>query len=549
MSIETIEQIERASQQMAGDHLAKALATLRARMEAAGDEANAAKVAELAAKWEHGRFAIAFCGHFSAGKSSMINALLGADILPSSPIPTSANIVEIKGGNEKKALAFLTDGDQIEFDLETELEAIKNYAADGNQVVKIEITHPSELLAESASVMDTPGIDSTDAAHKVATESALHLADVIFYVMDYNHVQSELNFSFTKTLKDRGKPVYLVVNQIDKHMDFELDFDEYRESVIEGFATWGIEPDGLFFTSLFEADHEENMYDLLQAKLGELFADRGALLKRSVLASALALIEEHAQVQAGKSAERRAQLQEFLDSFDDPHELYAQSQVMAEEYRAWEAAPADLEADLKKVVGSLLDNAKITPFQTTELAGEYVKSRRPGFKVGFLFGTAKKTQEEIDSRLQALHGDLMDKVQANIDWHIRELLVKTVESYQLQDEEYAKAVYDQFHVEIKASLLADCVKEGGLSSDEYMYQYAKDLAAEIKALYRREAQRFIELGVALAKRRVDVEGAKHRRALEQAEAIGRAFAELQALQSAERVYQQELVGVLSGEEA
>lgn len=39
---------------------------------------------------------IGFTGHFSAGKSSMINALLGETILPSSPIPTSANIVEIR---------------------------------------------------------------------------------------------------------------------------------------------------------------------------------------------------------------------------------------------------------------------------------------------------------------------------------------------------------------------------------------------------------------------------------------------------------------------
>ena len=48
--------------------------------------------------------------------------------------------------------------------------------------------------------MDTPGVDSTDDAHRLSTESALHLADLVFYTMDYNHVQSELNFRFTKEL-------------------------------------------------------------------------------------------------------------------------------------------------------------------------------------------------------------------------------------------------------------------------------------------------------------------------------------------------------------
>jgi small GTP-binding protein len=547
MTTLTIEQIEQIQRQAASAKLPAALAMLRERMERAGDEQNAAKMAELIGKWERKDFAIAFCGHFSAGKSSMINALLGADILPSSPIPTSANIVEIKGGPEKTALAFLTDGDAIEFDLETELEKIKNYAADGNKVVKLEITHPSGLLLEHVSVMDTPGIDSTDDAHKVATESALHLADVIFYVMDYNHVQSELNFSFTKTLKDRGKPVYLVVNQIDKHMDFELDFDEYRESVIEGFATWGIEPDGLFFTSLMEEDHDENMFDQLQDKLRELFAKKDDLIQNSIVASALCLIEEHAKEQAGKNAEKKAELREFLDSYEDYQDLLGQAEVLALEYKARASAPNALEEDLKKAVGSLLDNAKIMPFQTTELAGAYVKSRRPGFKVGFLINTAKKTQEEIERRLQALYDDLKEKVQANIDWHIREILVKELERYSLQDEAYSKAVYEEFSVTFDPSLLASLVKEGGLSSDEYMYQYAKDISTEIKGLYRREAQRFIERAVQIAKNRAEVEGAKHQDVIRQGEAVARALDELKRIEQAEAGYAAELIGILTGE--
>ena len=80
-------------------------------------------------------------------------------------------------------------------------------------------------------IMDTPGIDSTDDAHRIATESALHLADLVFYVMDYNHVQSELNFLFTKELTEAGKEVYLVINQIDKHREEELSFLDFQKSV------------------------------------------------------------------------------------------------------------------------------------------------------------------------------------------------------------------------------------------------------------------------------------------------------------------------------
>jgi ribosome biogenesis GTPase A len=64
------------------------------------DAENAGKLKELAKKMEHQEFVVAFCGHFSAGKSTMINKVIGENLLPSSPIPTSANLVKVKTGEE-----------------------------------------------------------------------------------------------------------------------------------------------------------------------------------------------------------------------------------------------------------------------------------------------------------------------------------------------------------------------------------------------------------------------------------------------------------------
>lgn len=106
--------------------------------------------------------------------------------------------------------------------------------------------------------MDTPGVDSTDDAHAMSTESALHIADMVFYTMDYNHVQSELNFQFTKQLMKYNPNVYLIVNQIDKHRESELSFEDFKQSVHSSFAAWGVVPKNIFFTSLREADHPNN---------------------------------------------------------------------------------------------------------------------------------------------------------------------------------------------------------------------------------------------------------------------------------------------------
>ena len=48
------------------------------------------------------QFTTSFVGHFSAGKSTLINLLLEQDILPSSPVPTTSNtaIVSVSDSEE-----------------------------------------------------------------------------------------------------------------------------------------------------------------------------------------------------------------------------------------------------------------------------------------------------------------------------------------------------------------------------------------------------------------------------------------------------------------
>ena len=83
--------------------------------------------------------------------------------------------------------------------------------------------------------------------------------------MDYNHVQSELNFSFTKELMRYNSNVYLIINQIDKHRDSELPFDQFKKSVEDSFKMWGVEPRGIFYTSLLDFDHPHNDFKEVKA--------------------------------------------------------------------------------------------------------------------------------------------------------------------------------------------------------------------------------------------------------------------------------------------
>src|SRR5699024_6135689 len=75
-------------------------------MLANGDERSANKILDIYEKWKKHEYVVSFAGHFSAGKSTMINTFLEKDILPESPIPTSANVVKITSGHEAAKIFF-----------------------------------------------------------------------------------------------------------------------------------------------------------------------------------------------------------------------------------------------------------------------------------------------------------------------------------------------------------------------------------------------------------------------------------------------------------
>ncbi len=489
--IETIERLSQAQEgrgQVPAEVLYYRVEKLKESFAAAGDERNAKKAEQLLEKLYKKEFTVAFCGHFSAGKSSMINALMGDQVLPSSPIPTSANVVSIKTG-KKSARIFLKHGAPVDFAADYDVSELKKYAINGDEVETIELYHPSNLLGEMVSIMDTPGIDSTDDAHKVSTESSLHLSDAVLYVMDYNHVQSEVNFQFTKTLKDRGVPVYLVINQVDKHVDFELSFDQYRASVVDAFRHWDIEPDGIYFTSLKDANHPENEWPELLAKLGQLFKEKEALIIPSIMRAAMYLIGEHRRFLHDAHATQREPLERLLEqkTEENVQEKYA----VLERRLASLFEPADkLEDEGKQELQNILDNAPLIPFSTRELARLFLESRQPGFKVGFLFAGGK-TKEEKAKRLKDLYVELSENASAHLEWHIKSLLRTLPEKYGYDDSEYQKRVME-FAVPFSEELLENEVKPGALTGGEAILNYSKDIANNVKSLYRRAAVEMIE---------------------------------------------------------
>lgn len=430
-------------------------------------------------------YVIGFAGHFSAGKSSMINALSGENLLASSPIPTSANIVKVHKSIEDFAIVYMHEEQPVKFEAGYDFKTVKELSKNGQLVSQIEIGHSTSTLPLGVTVMDTPGVDSTDDAHAMSTESSLHIADMVFYTMDYNHVQSEQNFQFTKQLMKYNPNVYLIVNQIDKHRENELSFETFKQTVHDSFAAWGVVPKGIFFTSLRELNHPNNDFatvkkivmDSMNDWQDQLVLTATNTLKKLKSEHELFLIEEKQSLfETYEEILTEEDWQNHQDILEQYEQFLRQEELFSVE--AWNETFEDARKEL-------LQNAGIMPSDVREKLKEFLESKQSDFKVGGLFSAKKKTEEERTRRQQELYDSFKVVVQSQITGHLKSLMKQALRDVGALNEEHATSV-DSLAFDFPFSIIEEQVQNGALVTGDAVLNFANRVADATKRYFIRE---------------------------------------------------------------
>lgn len=449
------------------------------------------EIDDLQEKLNASELTLSFCGHFSAGKSSLINSLCGKVVLPSSPIPTTANVSALRHGFPKALLTPVRGtGDKTSEKVHVPLEELEKYCRDGNSYSMISVWDEIPLLGEHGVLLDTPGVDSGDSAHALVTNSALHLGDVVFYVMDYNHVLSESNLSFAKVLADWGKPLYLVINQMDKHREEEVSYEAYRKSVQNVFELWGIVPSGIFYISLRDLTHPLNMLSQLRECITELLKQKNSLLNYSIACSAhhgaLSFLKRY---EISEEEERDTLLREIggVKSLEELSEILTTLEKTIERNKG---LIESRRMEFIKELDSLLGSVHIMTPSLREAGELYLASRDSSFKTGLLF-KGSKTKREKDRRRDDLLFKLKEGTAAQVDWHVRDLLRHFGRSEELWSSEW-EAKMNATLPQAEESWITEPAQDGALLSGDYTLRYAAAVAAGIASRYRRAAVALFE---------------------------------------------------------
>ena len=166
-------------------------------------------------------------GEFSAGKTTLLNALMDSGIMETGPRPTTTTIYEIHFGCENPhAEVFYADGRK---DVVNDFSALKNEMLAEATVVNI--FDSSTKVPSSLVLVDTPGLSSPDIKHKQVLIEFLPKADGLLLVMDVNQQLTKSLSNFINVAGIAKHPIYLVLTYCDTKSQAEI--EQAKKYIVE----------------------------------------------------------------------------------------------------------------------------------------------------------------------------------------------------------------------------------------------------------------------------------------------------------------------------
>jgi len=199
---------------------------LRVLSEAAKDKGDslAEQIRGLFVRLAEDRFNLAVIGRFGRGKSSLMNAVIGVDRLPTGILPLTSVITTVVYGSTEKVIIHY-EGRHLanEVELDQLPEFVTQQANPGNvrHVRTAEVQLPAELLRRGFHFIDTPGLGSAIAENTRTTESFLPEADAMLVVTSYDSPLSEEEFAVLRLAARYDRHVFMVLNKHDTVTDIQ----------------------------------------------------------------------------------------------------------------------------------------------------------------------------------------------------------------------------------------------------------------------------------------------------------------------------------------
>ncbi|MBD2124324.1 dynamin family protein [Trichocoleus sp. FACHB-262] len=188
-----------------------------------------------------GVFRLLVLGDIKRGKSTLLNALIGENLLPSDVSPCTALLTVLRYGPEKQVTVYFK-GDRpperldftsfrqkytIDPSEAKQLEEVKQLAFP--QVSHAVVEYPLPFLEKGVEIVDSPGLNDTEARNELSLSYINNCHAVLFVFRASQPCTLDERRYLENYLKDRGLTVFFLINAWDEIRKSLVDLDDAEE--------------------------------------------------------------------------------------------------------------------------------------------------------------------------------------------------------------------------------------------------------------------------------------------------------------------------------
>lgn len=174
--------------------------------------------------WSSDRIRVGVIGVTSSGKSTLINAILGTDILSSAIAPSSGQLVCCSYGEKPEIIIHFEDGTEQKLSgKKFSQEILQQYSDERYNpknekgVLSIELTSPLFDFGKDVLLVDSPGLDAfgLESHERLTLESLVPTIDACIYVTTMKTNSDRKTLEILNTVAKYHCPIIIVQNMLD----------------------------------------------------------------------------------------------------------------------------------------------------------------------------------------------------------------------------------------------------------------------------------------------------------------------------------------------
>jgi GTP-binding protein EngB required for normal cell division len=160
---------------------------------------------------------IAVFGRVSSGKSSLLNHIVGQELLPVGVNPITAVPTRLAYGTEPRATAWFADRKPEKIAVERLAEFVTEQQNPANiqHVTRIVVELPAQRLREGVVYVDTPGLGSLATSGTAETKAYLPRCDLGVVLIDAGSTLTQDDLATVQTLYEAGIPASVLLSKAD----------------------------------------------------------------------------------------------------------------------------------------------------------------------------------------------------------------------------------------------------------------------------------------------------------------------------------------------